>query len=247
MSTSGIAGWLNIHSLDCRLLFPDEVYSTVPTLATIKLSNRKQRIPSFLLKATLQGTSCTFISVAPGATVTSSFTHTVHGRGRHPCGSAVISSPFPVNFFIRGVEIRMESELIAFPCPIGDRGSPHASSDAWQGEIPRTSRGHSGDLAAIADYSGAEPLKQIHWRLSARHDWFKVKESGDVRAEPVIIDLTLPDPLPREQRLSRAAYHINRLSRSNCPVGLKMEDGRMIAASTGRSHRLRLLNELALS
>lgn len=246
MSTSGIAGWLNIRSLDCRVTFPDEVYSTLPTLATICVTNRKRHIPSYLLSVNLLGTNCSFPSVTPSSTSRSSITLTVQGRGRHQAGSAVISSPFPVNFFIRGVEIQMESEVVAFPCPIGDRTIPSGSSDRIHGETTHASRGHSGDLAAIGDYSGAEPLKQIHWRLSARHDWFKVKESADSRSEPIMIDLANIDILPFELRLSRAAHQINRFSRLNRPVGLRTTNGRLIPAASGRSHRLRLLRELAL-
>ena len=31
------------------------------------------------------------------------------------------------------------------------------------------SKGFEGDVTKISDYTGTEPLKLVHWRLSAKH------------------------------------------------------------------------------
>jgi uncharacterized protein (DUF58 family) len=89
-------------------------------------------------------------------------------------------------------------------------------------------------------------MKMIHWRLSARHEWFKVKEPSATSAEPVIIDLTTHSTIPLEQRLSQATFTINRLCRENRPVGLRVSADHLIPPTSGRNNRLRLLTELAM-
>ncbi|MBI5657805.1 MAG: DUF58 domain-containing protein [Geobacter sp.] len=246
MATSGLLGWLNIRWLDCSVRFPDELYSGRPTQVTIRLTNLKPRLPSYLLRIQLLGASCSLTVVNGGATQATSFLHTFSGRGRHAAGAARICSPFPVNFFVRCVEIDCDGEAVAFPAPAAATHAPFSVRDGSSGEIQRTERGIDGDMLTIADYTGTEPLKMIHWRLSARHEGFKVKELGTARNEPVIIDLTAAAALPLEERLSFAAHQINHFSRENRAVGLKLAAGRTIPAASGRSHRLRLLTELAL-
>lgn len=113
------------------------------------------------------------------------------------------------------------------------------------GVLATLAKGYEGDVAKIIDYSGADPLKLVHWRLSAKHGKLKVKEmTADVQT-PVIIDIDLLPGKNIDENLSRAVYLVNRLMRSNRPVGLKLRE-RKIAPAVSRAHRLRLLSELAL-
>ena len=52
--------------------------------------------------------------------------------------------------------------------------------------------------------------------------------------------------IPLEERLSRAAFTVNRLCSHHRMVGLRLGDGRSIPPASGTAHRLRLLRELAL-
>ena len=88
-------------------------------------------------------------------------------------------------------------------------------------------------------------MKLIHWRLSAKHEEFKVKEMSATFREPVIIDIDAMPGSGVEERLSSAAFLVNRLIRANRPVGLKLAD-RTIPPALSREHRLGLLAELAV-
>ena len=167
------------------------------------------------------------------------------GRGVHSLKPAVISSPFPVNFFIRYTTTPVAGSFTVFP-------APRVSSLPLQGGTPdegqaqsATAKGYEGDLAKISDYRGGESLKQIHWRLSAKHQALKVKEMTTTADEPVILDLDLMPGRNLEERLSNCTYLVNRLVKLGRPVGLKLGDREILPAST-RPHRLRLLGELAL-
>jgi len=110
--------------------------------------------------------------------------------------------------------------------------------------MPALRKGYEGELSRIADYRGGEPLKLIHWRLSARHGELKVKELSAVDRPPVTVDLEqLPGGL--EERLRCATYLILSFLRENRPVGLRL-GSRAIPPAVGRAHKLRLLAELAI-
>jgi uncharacterized protein (DUF58 family) len=246
MSTSGFLGWLNIRGIDCHISFSDEIYCNCPTLVTLKISNSKRFLYSYLLSIKILDHKSLIISVPRGGTVSTSFVHTFNARGRHELDTFIVSSPFPVNFFVRGMEVPVEIETIVFPNPVGTGANPFKTHSSAGGELQHTERGFDGEMITIADYTGVEPLKQIHWRLSARHDWFKVKELGATAREPVILDLTAKSSLPLEDKLSKAAFLVNRLGKFNGAVGLKVTKDRVIQADSGRGHRLRILRELAL-
>ena len=102
----------------------------------------------------------------------------------------------------------------------------------------------SGELERIYPYSGSEPLRMIHWKHSARSHDFLVKGFGRSVVAPLVIDL---DALPGqgvEERLSRAAWLVQRWVRER-PVGL-MLGGRVLPAGMGKQHGLKLLKELAV-
>lgn len=246
MSTSGLLGWLNIRGIDCTLSVSDEIYSNAPTLVTLTISNRKPFMHSYLLTIALLGQKALITHVPRGATATTSFIQTFNGRGIHTVDSFIVNSPFPVNFFVRGMEVPVSEQIIVFPNPVATGYNPFTRSDSGGGEFQRTRRGSDGELFGIADYTGTEPLRQIHWRLSARHDWFKVKESAATADEPVLLDLGADSSTPLEEKLSRASFLINSLSRRNRKVGLQLSAQKSIPPGSGVTHRLRLLKELAL-
>ena len=238
MSTTGFLGWLNIRGLECDLFCSDEIYSNCPTLVTLRIANVKRLIHSYLLGIDVLGQKLLIPSIPRGESVTKSFLHTFNRRGRHTLEFATINSPFPVNFFVRSIAIPMEIDITVFPTPVGTGPNPFMGHLTTGGELQQIDRGLEGEMRTISDYTGVEPFKQIHWRLSARHDWFKVKDLGATASEPVILDLAMNNGLPVEDVLSRATFLINSLIKRNRRVGLKVDDERVIPADTGRGHRL---------
>jgi uncharacterized protein (DUF58 family) len=245
MAVSGLLGWANIRGLRVECTVPDEVYCGAPTLVTVRLKNCRRLLPSFLLRLRLMDGSVSFPLVGRGADASASFSQLFPERGEHGVGLCVVSSPFPVNFFVRSVTAVLDTTAVVFPAPrplaaalYDDRQGDGAGSTALR-------KGHDGEVQKISDYSGAEPLKMIHWRLSARHDQLKVKEASATAVVPVIVDPSLLPGDGLEERLRTAAFLINRLMRSNRPVGLKIP-GETVPAALSRHHRLRLLRELAM-
>lgn len=245
MAVSGILGWLNIRGMQMMVDLPDEVYCGLPTLATVRLVNAKQLFPSFLLQVKMLGKSSTLNLVRRGEIESSSFVHTFQERGRVTVPFGEISSPFPINFFVRRRRMAFARKLLVFPAPRGCDMAESLGKGGKSGELTSISKGYEGDVTRIADYTGNEPLKLIHWRLSAKHEEFKVKEMGAAARDPVILDIEEMPGKNLEEQLCCAVFLINRLIAANRPVGLKLTD-KVINPALSREHRLRLLAELAV-
>jgi uncharacterized protein (DUF58 family) len=243
MATSGVLGRANLSRLqvDCEL--PDEIFAGRPAHISLHLRNGRRRLHAFLLETGFSGGDTLLPLVPAGGEAHGSVTLTFDHRGEQGLPLLELRSRYPINFFIRTIRLPVTRKVLVFPAP---RPGPlpaapetrrPQSSEHYQG------RGYEGELRTINDYRGGEPLKAIHWKLSARHSELKVKELSGPVGEPVMIDpAALSGSL--EERLSQASYLIVSLIRQGRPVGLQL--GRTnIAAQTGRRHKLRLLTELA--
>jgi len=245
MSVTGYAGMRNIKGLTPEVIPPTELFAGTAATFCLRIHNNKRRTTSFLVRLECPGgQGVTFPLVGGGASVEGKIALTFPDRGYAAIDRITISSPFPVNFFTRYWTFTADSRFVVFPhllagVTVGDDGKTER-----QGSSIRQDRGLDGELERIAAYSGSEPLRMIHWKLSARGEDLQVKEFGRQATPPLVIDL---DALPgqgREQRISRAAWLVKRWAGLR-PVGLRF-GGRIIPAGTGRRHGMKLLTELAL-
>lgn len=245
MSVTGLVGMLNIKGLVPELLPPEEVFAGVATPFSLRIQNTKRFIPSFLVRVECpggQGVTIPLVHRSGSAAGTITLTHAE--RGWAGIGQIKVSSPFPVNFFTRYWTFAIEREFIVFPHLIQGPASGNGTEKWRSGSSARYERGMDGELERISAYSGSEPLRMIHWKLSARSDDLMVKEFGRQAALPLFIDLDAQPGLNMEERISRAAWLVRRWVRER-PVGLKL-DSRTIPTEAGHRHGLRLLKELAL-
>lgn len=247
MASTGFAGKRNIEGYRLDLDVPDEVYVGSATLLTLRIHNPRRFLPAFLLRVELDDVSVLLPYLPAQSSGRVTLPYRPGRRGHNRIKEMRISSPFPVAFFVRRHTFVLDGDILAFPAP---RPLPYLlSASGKEAHRPGPSsarRGNQGVVAGIFDYTGSEPLKRIHWRLSARHDSLKVKELESDASEPVII---VPAELPGatwEERLSGAAWLIDRTLRSGRPVGLRLGSG-LLAPGSGRDHKLKLLRALALA
>lgn len=244
MAVSGVLGKWNLDKVEVRLLPPEEVYDGLPTLLGIELVNRRRWLPIFLMEIDVAGSAVFFPLVEPRRPRQKSLVVTFAGRGRRPLPSLVMRSRFPINFFIRSRGLPGEQTVTVFPAPQpcadlrqADPGGARGSQANWQ-------KGQEGDINRISDYQGGEPLKAIHWKLSARHDRLKVKVLSAATRQPLFLDLAEVPGVGLEQRLRHASYLVTRWLRDGWPVGLKA--GRLeLPPGVGQRHKLLLLQALA--
>lgn len=243
MAVSGVLGRSNLFGLELQAEIADEVYAGIETLVTLRLRNRRRRLPACLLRLELAGGTASCPMLLPHGELRLPLPVTFPHRGVQPLGAIRVNSPFPINFFVRSIALPHAGEVTVFPAP---RAVPHpgggrsrsAPGEAWRG------KGYEGELTRIGDYRGSEPLKMIHWKLSARHDQLKVKELSAAATPPLLIDLAQLPGRGLEERLEAASWLIAQATRAGQPVGLRLE-GATIPAASGRPHKLHLLGALA--
>jgi uncharacterized protein (DUF58 family) len=239
-----VLGRWNLARLQLRCVPPEEVYDGLPTLLGIELVNRRRFLPACLLEVKLAGDGVLFPLVEPGKGQRRPLPATLHGRGYQPLPLLEVRSRFPINFFIRRMTVAVAEPVLVFPAPRPCSESTYADPGGERGARQSRQRGVEGEISRIGEYRGGEPLKLIHWKLSARHDQLKVKElSAAVRA-PVVLDLSML-PGGQEERLRCACWLVGRLLRAGRPVGLR-DGATEIAPECSRAHKLRLLKVLAL-
>jgi uncharacterized protein (DUF58 family) len=244
MAVSGCAGWMNIRGIRVTVAFPDEIYDGIDTLVIVRLENRKMMMPSFLLRVDAGAAAVGFNVIEKQSVESDALTLRFSGRGKRVLEKVQVSSAFPINFFVRGMSVPLHAGFTVFPAPRFCNVPEGPGPREARGEASSQLRGYGGDLAKIRDYTGTEPLKLIHWRLSARHQELKVKELTAPAETPLVLDvLSLPGG-SLDERMSSGAFLVNRAIRAGIPVGLKLA-GRLIRPDTTRTHRLRLLTELA--
>jgi uncharacterized protein (DUF58 family) len=243
MAVSGILGRWNLAGLRVSVEAPEEIYDGRPTLLAVHLENRRRWLPAFLIEVRLPVGRARFVAVARRETGRAALPAVFHGRGVQPLGPARVCSPFPVNFFVRSLPAPLAGQVTVFPDPLPCREAAGAGRRERGGEQPARRKGYEGEISRIGDYRG-EPLKLIHWKLSARHGELMVKELSTVARPPVLIDLDrLSGNL--EERLRCAAFLVNTLQRGDRPVGLRL-GGEVLPPAASRGQRLRLLGALAV-
>lgn len=244
MAVTGYAGMLNIKGLTPELIPPPEIYAGTPAVFQLRITNAKRLFPSFLIRVDSADCRGAVLPLVPHlAAREARMTFEFSRRGTVLPASLRLSSSFPVNFFTRFWVFRLQQELVVFPrlVPLAEGGDGDFAERS--GGCLRHERGTDGELERISSYSGREPLKQIHWKLSARGEELLVKGFGRHSAAPLLID---PDGLPGrdlEERVSQAAWLVRRWVMER-PVGLAGRSTH-IPAESGRQHELRLLTELA--
>ena len=244
MAVSGLIGRYNLAGLKLDVTVPDELFAGVETLAGVRLHNQK-RFPAFLVMVEVGADSVLF-PLLPGRQVARKpLALTLPSRGRQLAPQGTFRSRFPVNFFIRSFSSLDESELTVFPTPRSCRELLPDSTGRQAGRQAIARRGGDGDIERISRYSGREPLKMIHWKLTARQGELLVKELADTAGEPLVLDLQELPGENLEQQLGCATWLVGHCLRNNRSVGLQLPH-MLIPPSSGRRHRLQLLTELAL-
>lgn len=243
MTVTGLFGRYNLSRLQLQLQLPDEIYAGHPTLIRLRLLNGRRYFPGFLLELRCAGARTVLPLVPAGGSETRSLEVRFDRRGEHPLPEIVLRSIFPVNFFSRGYTVQPAGTALIFPAPQPCALPQAAGGSRASGSDFASTPGEEGELRAINDYRGGEPLKAIHWKHSARQENLKVKQHTSLSEPPLLLELEqLPGSL--EAKLSQACYLVLTLARQQRRIGLRLA-GQGLPPGSGRQHKLQLLKELA--
>jgi uncharacterized protein (DUF58 family) len=244
MAISGLLGQQNLQRLSVKILPADDIFATLPARVDVELDNHCRWLPAFLISVEMGEAATLFPLLAAGDRQRQTLSLTLLERGYQSLPPVWIRSCFPINFFVRSRLLPIKQPLLVFPQPQSST-LPFSNADSAQVrrfEIPQP--GIDGELRSIDNYNASDSLKSIHWKLSARHDDYKVKRQNRLGAPS--LQLNLDDfSGSLEERIGQCTFLINQLILQHRAVGLQLDE-QLLLPGTGRIHRLKLLTELAL-
>ncbi|MGD8345909.1 MAG: DUF58 domain-containing protein [Lysobacterales bacterium] len=120
-------------------------------------------------------------------------------------------------------------------------------------ELPRTGRGDQGatrrgegdDFHGLREYKPGDPLRQIAWRTSARHEKLYSRQMENPSEESCELNWYLMGGGDSEKKLSILTAWVLRAERLQIPYNLEMP-GAALPADLGEEHRDACLEILAL-
>lgn len=244
MAISGLLGQQNLQRLSVRVAAVDDLFANLPARVEVELCNQRSWLPAFLLNVEIGAGTTLFPLLAAGQRQRQALTIVLPARGYQSLPPIWIRSCFPINFFVRSRYLPLQQQLLVFPQPLA------AQLPFQNGDSPNARRqeiaqpGIDGELRSIDTYSASDSIKSIHWKLSARHDEYKVKRLNRLGAPSLLLNLEdFSGPL--ETRLSQCTFFINQLIRQQRAVGLQLGD-KLLPPGQGRNQGIKLLTELAL-
>ena len=242
MLVSGIASLVNLKNLRLKVIPPPEVYAGKRSTFRILVS-KDGRLPSFLIKISSDADDC-LIPVVSNAGSECTLYLEFPERGYVESLKLTVSSVFPLGMFVRSTEVEVPIRLIVFPKPLPASLSLAAGSFRKKGSAREIFflRGYE-ELKGLKEYAG-EPMKLIHWKLSAKRGELLVKEMSENQTKPVILSLDMVEG-GIEERISKLTYLTIELLKNNFAVGLHLGN-REVPPGWGESHKRTLLRELAL-
>lgn len=249
---SGILSETSIRRVRVEIRSASEAFAGRPSLLLVTLSAPGKRFPTVSLSVSPglpDGCATIRFPDLPGGGSASrivSWLPTV--RGPVPPFPVTLATRFPFGLFekSRRVQVRTPSLLVyPQPAPPGD-SRPLSSGKPSEGR--HAPAGHHGPFVRGArDHMPADPVREIHWKASAKAGKWMVKER---EAEPDrVVEIRVPSSSPRERferQLSAACGLVLQLEREHRSYRLRV--GERTAGGAGPAgRRRRSLSLLALA
>jgi uncharacterized protein (DUF58 family) len=247
-----VSGFLSEWTLRRVLLSvrpASEAFAGQEALLAVTCSTSGKRFPGFSLAALLrvdgETVAVRFPNIPAGAAATRVVPFRPVRRGHTTSASGILSTRFPFSLFEKSLETAVPTDLLVYPRPLPpdplDGGAPvtGSSESPWNagrwGAFPRAAREHLP----------ADPVRDIHWKASARMGRWMVKERESESAPAV--DLRVPAPCAGETfeaRLSAACGAVIDLDRRRIPYRLWIGD-RVFCDARDPRRRSKALSALA--
>ena len=190
---SGLVSRLGLAGLELQVLVPDHVSARRPITARLVVTNRKWLIPSFSIHLTgAPGSGLTeelYIPAIPGgAKIDERIELSFASRGIYRDKTFAFSSRFPFGFTHRRAQVRLEQEMLVYPCLDAQPGFEEMLSDV-AGEIESRTRGTGSDFYRIRPYVASESARHVDWRATAHTGHLQVREFAREQDQAVTIFL----------------------------------------------------------
>ncbi|MCZ6478530.1 MAG: DUF58 domain-containing protein [Gemmatimonadetes bacterium] len=125
-------------------------------------------------------------TVSARSDVAFSYTAACYRRGRYTSASAVLEVAAPLGLFVRRRRYDLPLKVTVYPESSPMEGVP-ASADVWADEGKMVRSGAASDFYGSREYQYGDPLRNIHWRNTARLGQFIVKEFEEASQASVAV------------------------------------------------------------
>ncbi|MGA6827650.1 DUF58 domain-containing protein [Nitrospira sp. NS4] len=197
---SGVAAEFCLRRLEFHRHLPDLIYLNEPTTATLVVTNRKDRMPSFSLRLwDVVGEQeinrgLTVRQLMPGASRMLPYPLVATKRGRLPLGGVRVGTSFPFGLFLKKAYYPLEGSVVVSPAIVPVEDGLLADVIALGQERSLQRRGHGSDLYNLRQYHTGDDSRNIHWLSTARTSKLMVRETEaeDQRRVTVMLSMIAP-------------------------------------------------------
>lgn len=208
MLISGFVSRLGLANLELNLDTPEHIAARRAIQGRLRLRNRKFLTPSFSLRVVgAEGTGLRRAVYIPVAAARQEVEAAVElwfeRRGVYRNNTFAIESRFPFGFTHRRAQVRLEQEVIVYPC-IDPQPGFDAALASMAGEMETRQRGVGTDIYRIRPYEFLESARHIEWRATAHTGELQVREFAREQERAVTIFLDLDVPFTSKEWFERA-------------------------------------------
>jgi uncharacterized protein (DUF58 family) len=197
--------------------------------------------PRHSLRLSIEGIQTVF-DLVPGSDGSASIQLPAPQRGWRRIGRIRVWSEYPFGLF--HVWSWLNPEFVALIYPHLETNAPPLPLNGANAD-QQTTRRAGDELAMLRDYHPTDPLRNIAWKASARHDTLLVKQFEQLRGRELVLDFSALHGLDREARIARLARWVCLAETTQLRYSLRLPE-RQLGPALGPDHRHACLRELAL-
>lgn len=222
---SGFLSEWSVRRVAVRVRHASEAFASRDSLLAVTCSAAGKRFPPTSLTVTLtfggSHHSARFPEIPPGGEATRILSIRPPRRGPLAPEACSVSTTFPFALFEKSADVSPQTSLVVYPEPAEDGFPPPGRPFPGPADASRTPGRDGTDIRGAREHGPADPVRDIHWKASARFGKWMVKERE--RESAPVADLHLPAPFrsPEFERIvSRACSFVLRCHREGRPYRL---------------------------
>src|SRR3972149_4381371 len=230
---SGVLSEGTLRRISLRVRPASEAFAGAEAFLAVTCSAEAKRFPGISLVVALRTgedpVTVRFPDIAPGTSETRVVPFRPRRRGGLDSIQAPVSTRFPFSLFEKSVEFSVPAGILVYPRP----SPPAARNEDLPDAAPSGRPFRAGRVGAFPrgarEPLPADPVRDIHWKATARTGRWRVKEREGEAVS--VVDLRVEETGPEEAfeaRLSEACGAVLDLERGGRPLrrGLRKPAGR---------------------
>jgi uncharacterized protein (DUF58 family) len=237
---STLLAYRNLAGLTVTAIRARPVFCGEDARFRVLLGNREERQRYAIEGVSDTGRDCS--DVAPQATAKLSLAQGTTRRGWMTMEPFRLETRFPLGLFRAWSVVIPDARCLVWPEPAHD--APPLPRTG-RGDYGAARRGEGEEFHGLRDYQAGDPLRQIAWRSSARHEKLFSRQMETPREEACELNWYLMRGGDTERKLSVLTAWILWAERRQVPYSLEMP-GAALPADLGEKHRDACLEILAL-